>query len=71
MKSASFEEVKEIVDRIKSKTLKEVLHIKAVREEVSLYDNKFGGIPYLPMDKEIPRNKNGEKLRLLAQINFE
>ena len=48
MKSASFEEVKEIVDRIKSKTLKEVLHIKAVREEVSLWDNKFGGIPYLP-----------------------
>lgn len=35
----------------------------------SIFDSKVGGLPYLPESTAIPTNKNGEQLRLIAQIN--
>ncbi len=38
----------------------------------TVFDNKLGGIPYYPKDKEYPINmKTGEPLALLVQINFD
>lgn len=34
------------------------------------WQSKIGGTPYLPIDTEFPIGSNGEKLFLLAQINF-
>lgn len=39
-------------------------------ENLSIFSGKFGGYPYWPAEKEYPCNKDGEKLILLAQINF-
>jgi len=33
-------------------------------------ENKIGGLPYLPVDKNYPINDQGEYLRLVAQLNF-
>ncbi|MDY2735693.1 YwqG family protein [Intestinibacter sp.] len=34
-------------------------------------DSKLGGIPYLPKNKELPVDKEGRQLKLLAQINLQ
>ncbi|MBP9693432.1 MAG: DUF1963 domain-containing protein [Alphaproteobacteria bacterium] len=35
-----------------------------------IWASKFGGLPYLPASVEYPKNKDGEPMHLLAQINF-
>jgi uncharacterized protein YwqG len=35
-----------------------------------LWQNKLGGLPYLPKNKQYPTNDKGEYLRLVAQLNF-
>ncbi len=52
------------------------LSLKPVRaENISVFDSKLGGVPYLPKDMEYPRvsegNFAGRPLKLLAQLNFE
>lgn len=43
--------------------------------ELSVFESKLGGIPYMPTDFEYPTGKSGifkgRPLRLLAQLNFE
>ncbi len=50
--------------------------LKPVRaENISVFDSKLGGVPYLPKDMEYPKvlegSSAGKPLRLLAQLNFE
>lgn len=44
-------------------------------EDLSVFENKLGGVPYMPADFEYPKGKSGifeeRPLRLLAQLNFE
>ncbi len=40
-------------------------------EELTLWQSKLGGLPYLPKGCEYPQNAQGNPLFLLAQINFE
>mgnify|MGYP002854297007 CR=1 FL=1 len=43
-------------------------------ENLSLFDSKLGGVPYLPKDAEYPMGKGkyaGKPLRLLAQLNLD
>lgn len=50
----------------------EAISIKATKREfVPLTSSKFGGTPYLPNGSKIPIAKNGEKMSLVAQINFK
>lgn len=44
---------------------------QAAVAETGPFDSKLAGQPYWPKDLEYPRDKDGEPLRLLAQINFE
>ena len=37
---------------------------------LTLSQSKIGGLPYLPLDAEYPRNPYHQPLTLLAQINF-
>lgn len=39
-------------------------------DELTPWDSKVGGQPYLPLDMAYPTNNHGEPLFLLAQINF-
>ena len=64
------EKIEKILEDINNSTSKEVISIKATVEKASLYNSKFGGIPYIPKDDEIPKSNSGKQLKLLAQINF-
>ncbi|MBO4804990.1 MAG: DUF1963 domain-containing protein [Paludibacteraceae bacterium] len=45
------------------------LRMKQTEGPVSLFDSKFGGIPYLPSPEAVPMGSDGMPLRLLAQID--
>lgn len=40
-------------------------------DKLTIFDSKFGGIPYWDFTQEFPIDSKGEKLCLLAQINFD
>lgn len=70
LSNTKLEELKKVIENINDKTSKEVIHIELSKEEPSLFDSKFGGIPYLSKNEDIPVNNQGKQLKLLAQINF-
>ena len=39
-------------------------------EDLTLWQSKVGGDPYLPLGQQYPQSLEGENLQLLAQINF-
>ncbi|MGK7874924.1 MAG: YwqG family protein, partial [Xenococcaceae cyanobacterium] len=52
-------------------TIKPYIQIKAeISDELTWWQSKFGGLPYLPKGVEYPQNPYGDYLYLLAQINF-
>lgn len=51
-------------------TVKPFIRITAEKGETTIYESKFGGIPYMPTGFEYPTNDKGEHLRFIAQINF-
>jgi len=62
----------EIIKRLKEKTSRKCLNFSVSSEKVGLMGNKIGGVPFMPKGSEYPVNPlNGEKLYLLAQLNFE
>lgn len=62
-----------IIEYVKEKGSAVSYHIEEITkdEPVRLIDSKFGGYPYWTADKEYPVDASGEKMYLLAQINFE
>ncbi len=62
------------LDKFKSNikaTVKPYIKITAqVQENLSLWQSKFAGVPYLPKNVQYPRGINGQAMFLLAQINF-
>ena len=64
-------EIKKIVLDILEKNKKPMIEISLSDEKPNLFQSKFGGLPYLPKDREVPKNKENEQLTLLAQINIE
>ena len=44
---------------------------KEKSDNLTIFDSKFGGLPYWDFSKEFPVDSKGNKLKLLAQINFE
>lgn len=64
-----------VMDKLWQDTMTEEISITVHDEKPSLTDSKFGGIPYLPVDGNVPMdiednpNIKGRQLRLLAQIN--
>jgi uncharacterized protein YwqG len=63
-------ELKAFRSRIEA-TIKPYIKITAkVEEKMTLWQSKFGGLPYLPKNREYPKSSNGQVMSLLAQINF-
>lgn len=60
-----------LVKEVKKHTARESYSIELLKEKTTLFDSKFGGLPYWDLSKEYPVDKNGNKLILLAQINLE
>ena len=65
------EMIKKVIEKVSEENKKECINIKThVGENLSIFDSKFGGIPYLPKDFEVPcDSSNHEQFALLAQIN--
>ena len=64
-------EIKKIVLDILEKNKKPMIEISLSDEKPNLFQSKFGGVPYLPKDKEAPKDKANRQLTLLAQINID
>ena len=60
-----------IINEIKKRTEMSYYTISLVEEPTDIYSSKVGGLPYWDLSKEYPIDSNGNKLILLAQINFE
>lgn len=59
--------VKKLCDETSTPCLK----INLTDTKPLLYQSKIGGTPYLPKDSEIPTDRAGKQMKLLAQINCE
>lgn len=75
--SADKYDIEEILKKIDEQIPpKPVIKLEPKRgEDLSVFESKLGGIPYMPADFEYPKGKSGifegRPLRLLAQLNFE
>ena len=65
------DKIKELLEKIKSLSETEYYQIKIKNKKPELSDSKIGGLPYWTKEKEFPKDKEGNNLFLLAQINFE
>ena len=64
--------IEEIYEAVKSETsIKSYKITKEKDDSLTIFDSKFGGVPYWDFSKEYPVDSKGEKLNLLAQINFD
>ena len=63
--------MKNILEKFKEETAIASIVLQAERsDDITLTNSKFGGTPYLPKDYIYPTTKNGDPLKLLAQLNF-
>lgn len=66
------EKLDALISEIKARTAQSAYRIKMSNsEDISIFDSKFGGLPYWPKNMDYPTDENGDKLILLAQINFD
>ena len=56
---------------ILEESVKPYIKVSGTLAETTLFESKFGGYPYLPIDQEHPKDSNGQPMMLLAQLNFE
>ncbi len=60
-----------VIELFKKETEKECYKIELLDEEPSILDNKIGGKPYLPVGEDYPKDKDGNYLALLLQVNLK
>ncbi len=65
------EDIKKVILNILEKNKKPMIKISLSDDKPTLFQSKFGGVPYLPKNVEVPKNKENQQLTLLAQINIE
>lgn len=72
LKNLDTEKIDAIISEIKARTAQSAYRIKmSDGEDISIFDSKYGGLPYWPNNMDYPTDENGDKLILLAQINFD
>lgn len=64
------EKITEIISEYKKKTEKECCFINYSNEVPNILDDKIGGKPYLPIGEEYPKDKYGDPMSLVIQINL-
>ena len=48
---------------------RQCMKLRLIDEKPSIFGSRIGGVGYLPHEMDVPTNKQGNQLRLLAQIN--
>ena len=54
------EDIKKVVLDILEKNKKPMIKISLSDDKTNLFQSKFGGVPYLPKDVEVPKNKENQ-----------
>ena len=65
------EKFNKVIELFKEATKKDCYKIDLVDGEPSITDDKLGGKPYLPIGEEYPKDKDGNNLALLLQVNLK
>ena len=66
------ERSRQILDEIKRRTSTTAYQLEFDTESApTIFDSKVGGLPYWDPAKTYPTDSKGNKMRLLAQINFD
>lgn len=66
----TLEDINRIIEKIKNDNTHECINIMLEENNnLSITDSKFGGIPYIASDSDVPKDSNDMQLSLLAQIN--
>lgn len=66
----TLEDINKVIEKIKNDNTNECINIMLKENNnLSITDSKFGGIPYIANDSDIPKDSNDTQLALLAQIN--
>lgn len=67
----SEDDMRKIIDSVYAKSMHEAILIhKDFYAKPSLYDSKFGGLPYWDLAREYPVDCIGEKMRMTVQFNL-
>ncbi|MDE7364329.1 MAG: DUF1963 domain-containing protein [Ruminococcus sp.] len=65
------EDIRRIVNAVTEKMQKETILIKPnVEKNPTIFDSKFGGVPYWDLSKPYPVDSCGNKMQMLAQFNL-
>ena len=51
------EKYNKVIEEFKKRASKECYEVKLIDEVPSILDNKIGGLPYLPVNEEYPKDK--------------
>lgn len=65
------EKFKLVVEEFKKATEKECYKVLLLEDEPNILDDKIGGQPYLPIGEELPKDKDGNFMPLLLQVNLK
>ncbi len=65
------EKFKKVVEKFKEATEKECYKVLLLEDAPGIMDDKIGGQPYLPIGEEYPKDKDGNFMPLLLQVNLK
>ena len=66
----TLEDINKVIEKIKNNNTHECINIMLEENNnLGITDSKFGGIPYIANDSNVPKDSNDIQLSLLAQIN--
>lgn len=65
------ETYEQALERLRSETMTDTVLFKLTKTNPSIFESKVGGTPYIPRDRELPNDGDGNQLRFLAQIDCE
>ena len=64
------EKILEVINEYENETRKCCYKINYIDSSTTILDEKIGGLPYLPIGEEYPKDKNNNPMALLIQINL-
>ena len=66
----TLENINKVIEKIRDNNTHEYINIiLEANDNLNVADSKFGGIPYIAKDSDVPKDSNNTQLALLAQIN--
>lgn len=68
-REAELRAAREALKELEKNTLTDCARLELTETKPAIFESKAGGAGYVPHEGDIPQDKNGRQLRLLAQID--